>query len=84
MAKKIKSILMLFSLCILFAPRDTPNTHTEKTRTTSVISFTQKDPTKTGENKKYMHHKVFSNTQTWDHHPYASPEGPGTTPSEKF
>ena len=26
---------------------------------------------------------MFSNTQIWDHHPYASPEGPGTTPSEK-
>jgi hypothetical protein len=69
-------------MCIFFAPRDTPDTHTKETRITSVVSVTQNDPTVTGVNKKYLHHKVFSNTKTWDLHPYASPEGPGTPPSE--
>ena len=27
---------------------------------------------------------MFLNTQTWDSHANASPEGPGTTPSEKY
>ncbi len=45
-----------------------------------MIYVTQKDPTITGENKKYLHHRVSLNTQPWDSHPYASPEGPGTTP----
>ncbi len=79
--ERTKSILLLFSLCTLFAPRVTPDTHTETTRITSVIYINQKDPIVTDVNNKYLHHRVTTNTQTWDSYPCASPEGPGTTPS---
>jgi hypothetical protein len=81
-AGKKKSILLLFILCDLFAHRYTPDTHTKWTHTTSVIYSTLKDPTETGK-KTNLHHRVFLNTQMWDSHPIASPEGLGTTPSEK-
>jgi len=81
--RKIKSILLLFILCDLCAHRYVPNTHTKWTHTTSVIFYTLKDPTETGKNKINMHHRVFLNTHTRDSHPTASPEGLGTTPSEK-
>jgi len=31
-----------------------------------------------------MHNTVFFNAKSWDSHPYASPKGHGTTPSEKY
>ena len=41
------------------------------------------DQTKVHKSKKRHHNTVFFNTTTWGSHPYASPEGHGTTPSEK-
>jgi hypothetical protein len=79
----MKIILLLFTLCDLFAHRYTPETHTKWTRKTSVIYSTLKNLTKTGKNKTKLHHRVFLNTRTRDSYPTASPEGHGTTPSEK-
>ena len=43
-----------------------------------------KDHTETNKNKTNLHNIVSLNTKPWDSHPYASPEGPGTTPYEKY
>ncbi len=77
--KKIKSILLLFCLCNFFAQRNTPDPHTNYTRTQSVIYVTQSDQSKNGgDQEKYnkLHHNVSPDTKTRDFHPYASPEGP--------
>ena len=81
--EKIKSILLLFTLCNLFAHRDTPDSHTKGTRITRVIYPPPKDQKEINKDKADLHHDVFLNTKPWDSRPYASPEGPGTTPSEK-
>ena len=82
--EKIKSILLLFTMYNLLAHRHTEDRHTKWTRITCVIYSTPKDPTDMGETSINLHHRVFLNTQTWDSHPNASPEGPGTSPSEKY
>ena len=79
--KKIKSILLLFSLCTLFAPRVTPDSITKRTRTLSVIFPPQEAQTELNKYKTKHHNPVFLNTTAWDSHPHASPEGLGTTPS---
>ena len=67
-------------MCIIFAPRDTLDTHTNKTRTTSVI-YSQKTTDYSKKlYQKSAHHNVFFNTEKWDLYPYASPEGAGRMP----
>ena len=78
-----KSILLLFTLCI-FLHSETPYLYTKKTRTTSAIYPPPKDQKETNNNKTNLHHSAFLNTKPWDSHPYASPEGLGTTPSEEY
>jgi hypothetical protein len=41
------------------------------------------DHTEKIKSKTKQHNPVFLYTTTWGSHPHASPEGPGTTPSEK-
>jgi len=67
----------------LFAHRNTPNTYTKATRITSVIYPPSKDHTVTNNNKTNHRNNAFLNTKSRDSHPYASPEGPEATPSEK-
>jgi hypothetical protein len=50
---------------------------------TSVIYSLTEAQTKTHINDKHHHNTVFFNTTAWGSHPHASPEGHGTTPSEK-
>jgi hypothetical protein len=61
--KKKKKKKLLFTLCNLFDLRDTPDTHTNKTRTISVIYAPPKDQKETNKNKTNMHHDVFFNTK---------------------
>ena len=68
-------------MCNFFAFRDTPDTHTKKKRKISVMYTTPKDQKETNKNKTNPHRVVFKNIKPWDSHPYASPEGHGTTPS---
>ena len=77
------SILLLSTLCINFALRETPDLITKQTRTTSVICSPTKDLPETTKNKNNHHNPVFLNTNKRDPYSYASPEGHGTTPSEK-
>ena len=81
--EKIKSILLLSTLCNLFALRETPCLHTKHTRITGVIYPPSTDQTETNKNKIKHHNTVFLNTKPWDSTPYASPEGHGATPFEK-
>ncbi len=81
--EKIKSILLLFTLCDLFEHRHTPDIYTKRTRTTSVIHPPFADQTKTHKNEAQHHNTVFFYIIAWRSHPYASPEGLGTTPSKK-
>jgi hypothetical protein len=73
--KLINIILLFFTLCILFAPRDYQDTHAEKTRTTSVIYPQRTTDYEKNEYHKYTYHGVFFNTERCDIYPYASPEG---------
>jgi len=81
--EKIKSILLLFTLCDLFAHRHTLDIYTTQTRTSSVIYAPFADQTKMHKTEKQHHNTIFFNTTAWGSHPYASPEGPRTTPSKK-
>jgi len=81
--EKIKSILLLFTLCDFFAHRHTPDIYTKQTRTPSVIYPPFADQTKMHKTAKQHHNTVFFITTAWGSYPYASPEGPRTTPSEK-
>ena len=76
--KKIKSILLLSTLCSFFAPQETLDLITKKTRIVSVIYSLTEDQAET----KKKHNTVFFNTKLWDSHPFASPEGSGTIPSK--
>ena len=78
--EKIKSILLLSTLCSFFALRDTPNL----TRMTSVIYSPTEDQKETTKNKNNHHKPVFFNTNKRDSYPYASPEKLGTTPFGKY
>ena len=80
----IKSILLLSVLCNLFAPRHIPDAHTKQTRNSSVIFTPFADQAEKNQIKSKHHNSVFLNTKTRDSQPYASPEGPGSTPSEKY
>jgi hypothetical protein len=51
---------------------------------TSVIYSTPNDPTEKKDNSTNQHYDVFFNTKPWDLHPYALPEGHGTTPFEGY
>jgi hypothetical protein len=82
--EKIKDIFLRSILCNLFAFRDTLDLPTKQTRITSVIYPPLAYQTEANKNKIKHHNNVFLNTKTWDLHPYASPEGPGSTPSEKY
>ena len=79
---KNKNILLLFTLCALFAHRHTPDIYTKWTRTTSVIFPPFEDQTETHKNETKHHNTVFFNTTSRGSRPYDSPEGHGTTPSE--
>jgi hypothetical protein len=81
--EKIKSIFLLSIMCNLFALRETPDSYAKQTRTISVIFPPFADQTETNKNEIKHHNTVFLHTKTWDSHPYASPEEPRTTPSEK-
>ena len=81
--KKTKSILLLTILCSLFAHRQTPDRHTKQTRIISVIFSPTRDQTEKTKRTNNHHNLVFFNTNQRDSHPYASPEGHGTTPSAK-
>ena len=78
---KIKSILLLTTLCNLFAHRQTPDRHAKWIRIISVIYSPTGDQTEKNKRTNNHHNHVFCNTNQRDSHPYASPEGPGTTPS---
>ena len=80
---KIKSILLLITLCSLFAHRQTPDIHTKRTRIISVIYLPIRDQPEKNKRTNNHHNHVFLNTNQRDSHPYASPEGPRTTPSAK-
>ena len=82
--RKIKSILLLFTMCSLFTPRETPDVNTKHTRITSVIFPPYAHQTHMKKNETKHHNTVFLNTKTWEPHPNASPEGPRTTPYEKY
>ena len=64
-------------------PTYTRYTH-EKDTQQSVIYPPLADQTKTHKNAKQHHNTVFFNTTAWVSHPHASPEGHGTTPSDKY
>jgi hypothetical protein len=81
--EKIKSILLLFTLCDLFAHRHTPDIYTKQTRTSSVIHPPFADQTKMHKTEKQHQDTVFFYSATRGSHPYALFEGHGTTPSEK-
>jgi len=79
--RKCKSILLLLNMCILFAPRDTPDTHTHEKDThhrRDIFSTDRRLLNKTI-HKIYASRSVF-NTEKRDLHPYASPEGAGRMP----
>jgi len=79
--EKIKSILLLSTLCSFFPLRDTPDLNTKVTRMTSVIYSPTEARTDTTKNENKHHNPVFLNTNNRDSYPYASPERPRTTPS---
>ncbi len=79
--EKVKSIILLFILCSI-APRETPDQNTKRTRNTSVIYSPKEEHTEKEKNENNHHKPVFLNTNKRDSYPYASPEGPRTTPSE--
>ncbi len=81
--KKINGILLLFTLCSLFAPREPPDIITKQTRTVSVIFPPYAYQTETHKNKITHYNPVFLYTTAWGSHPHASLEGLGTTPSGK-
>ncbi len=60
-------------------PTCTGHTH-ETTRTTSVIYYHQTYEYSNKQNQKPTHHYVFLNTDKWDSHPDASPEGARRAP----
>ncbi len=62
-------------MCIIFAPRDYPDTHAEKTRIISMIYSQRTTDYQKNEYQIYTHHGVFFNTKRRDIYPYASPEG---------
>jgi hypothetical protein len=70
-------------MCNFFALRETLDLLTKQTRITRVIYSPTGDQTETNKNKKTHHNTVFFNNKPWDSLPFASPEGHGTTPSEK-
>ena len=72
------------NILLVFAHRDTPDTYTKGTRNQSVIYPPPKDQKETNKNKINSYHYVFLNTKPSDLHPYASPEGLGTTPFEGY
>ena len=74
---------MLFILCDLFTHRETPDTYTKRTRKISVIYPPLAYQTETDKTETQHQNTVFLNTIAWGTHPYAPPEGPGTTPREK-
>ena len=82
--RKNKKHFTAFHLGSLFAPRETLDVIKKQTRIPSVIfpPYAYKTYMKKYETKH--HNIVFINTDTWDSHPKASPEGPGTTPYEKY
>ena len=80
---KIKSILLLSSLCSIFALREIPDLLTKQTRIISVVYSKTEDQTASTENKKNHHNHVLLNTNERDSSPYASPERPVTAPSGK-
>ena len=81
--EKIKSIFLILILCDHLAHRHIPDSYTKWTRTPNVIYPPLAIPRKTHINGKQHHNTLFFNTTAWDFHPHASPEGPGTAPSEK-
>jgi hypothetical protein len=82
--RKIKSILLLTTLCIRFAHRQTPDRHTKRTRIISVIYSPTRDQTEKNQRTNNHHSHVFLNRNIRVSHPYASPDGHGTTPSAKW
>ena len=78
--KKLKSFLLFFNMCILFAPRDTPDLSTKDKRKQSITYLRR---TTEYSNRRYLthtHRDVLLNTKKRDLHPYASPEGARHTP----
>jgi hypothetical protein len=81
--EKIKGIILLSIPCNLFAPRDTPDLHTKRTRNTSVIYSTKEEQAKKENKEKQVSQPCILKYTQRDPPPYASPEGPGTHPSAK-
>jgi hypothetical protein len=73
--RKIKSIYLILNLCIFFAPRDTLDLHTKKTRTTSAVYPRQTTDYSKKLYHKSTHHNVLFSTEIRDTNLYASPEG---------
>ena len=73
--RNIKRILLILHMCTFIAPRDIPDTHTNKTHITSVIYSHQATDCRKTIYQKPTHHNVFFNTEIRDVYPYGSPEG---------
>ncbi len=80
--KNIKHFTAFHPVRLFCTPIHTRHTHTKWTRTTSVIYAPFADQTETHKNETQLHNTVLFNTTAWGSHPYASPEGHGTTPYE--
>ena len=73
--KKIKSILVLSTMCSFFAHRYMPDKHTNDTRFKNVIYLRHTTEYSNVNYYKTTHHNVLLNTEMREMYPYTSPEG---------
>ena len=67
----------------LCTPTYTIHTHENDTQNKRDLSTTRK-PNQNAQNRKATSQHSIFNTTAWGSHPHASPEGPGTTFSDKY